>query len=257
MAIERVPLISRVPKNEFWITDEQQIRDLFGDKNIHLMVNPAVETHLTVMTDQETDIDPYRHSARCASDTLFSEASHLFPTRPKAADTLWGPVPGVEFQANPLFVSILRGARPLELCIEKLYPNAPIVPISASRDPHDPWQAHITTQNPKFPPPDNWHIAMVDMTCATGGTFRAAGNALRDFRLISSDYSQVTNLSLISVFTSVPGLQRIFQDFPYIHVYTSRIIFNLDERCYMIGGPGDAGLRCSYDLATIRRMRVH
>lgn len=257
--LERITLISRIPKNKFWVTDWGQVEKLVGEhsQNIHLIVNPAIETHLSTMTDQRTDLDPYRHAARCAGDTLLSEVSHQFPTQRRAVRTPWGSVPGVKFTSHPLFISVLRGARPLESCIEKYFPYAPIVPITASRNIDDPWHACITTSHPKLPPPDNWNIVIDDMTFATGATFFATGDLLKEKELISRDSAQVTNLSLVSVFTSVPGLERAFNDFPNLQVYTSRIIFKLDSKCYMIGGPGDAGLRCSYDIATIKRMHLH
>lgn len=92
---------------------------------------------------------------------------------------------------------------------------------------------------------------------ATGGTLFTNGDLLQEKNLIPPDDQEVRNLILISVFTSIPGLQRIYERFPKVPVYTCRIIRRLDEKCYMISGPGDAGLRCSYPLTIINRMRVH
>lgn len=254
--IERVPLISRVPQNEFWVTHGDQIGGVFKGHadNIHWFTNPAIDRFLSIMTAKETDLIPYREAARRSSDMLFLAASSQLSTVVTAVNTPWGSVPGVDFAANPLFISILRGARPLESCVERFYPNSPIVQISASRDKTDPTVAHLNNTTTKFPKPGDWHNVIIDQTFATGGTLFAATDSLTEHQLISPDGDMVRNLTVICTFSSVPGMQRLFDRFPHVQLYTCRIIFKLDSKCYMVGGPGDAGLRCTYSIADLIKM---
>lgn len=64
-------MLIRIPENEFWTTDVEES----GNPNVRLILTPSIESDLTIMTDQGTDMDEYCRAAERLSYALLTAAS--------------------------------------------------------------------------------------------------------------------------------------------------------------------------------------
>ncbi len=228
-----------------------QTKAVTGNLTIH--TNPLIEQDLTIMMQQDADIRDYNGAVTRITFLLASLASGLLDTKQLEFTTKWGETQSQVIDSQPLIIYIERGVKAMRYPFELLYPNADTLTLTASRDGDNPWNAKLTMMNIKFPPhnPKRKYI-IADATCATGGTIFAVADYLRKEGLISPDNNEVDNLAVVSIFTGQPGLDRLFETFPKIHVYTARVIPELDKHCYLIHGPYDAGTRGNFCIETIK-----
>ena len=72
---------------------------------------------------------------------------------------------------------------------------------------------------------------------ATGGTLLQLVDEL------TSRGADAQNVRVVSVIAECPALQRIGAAYPGLHITCAAIDDELDERCYIVPGLGDAGDR--------------
>jgi uracil phosphoribosyltransferase len=220
--------------------------------DLNIYANPLIEHDLTTLILKEIDLAEYNRAVGRVTFPLASMASLFLSTQKVDLTTKWGKTSGQVIDSHPLIVYIERGVKAMRYPFDLLYPDADTVTVNCARHHDDPWQAEITTANLKFPPHDaKRHYMIVDCTCATGGTIFAIAKRLRDDGLISKDSTDVDNLCVVSIFCGQPGLDRLFEEYPKLHIYTARVIPELDENCYLIHGPYDAGNRGNFRISTI------
>ena len=220
-----------------------------------IYTNPLIEHDLTTLIQKEIDLAEYNRAVTRITFPLASIAGCSLTSRTINLTTKWGSTTGEVIDSRPLIIYIERGVKAMRYPFDLLYPDADTVTLNCSRHADDPWQAEITTTSVKFPPHDSRrHYLIVDCTCATGGTVFAIARRLQEQGLIAANSAEVDNLSVISVFCGQPGLDRLFKEYPKLHVYTARVIPELDENCYLIHGPYDAGNRGNFSIATIKSL---
>lgn len=223
--------------------------------NLTIYTNPLIENDLTTLIRQEVDLAEYNRAVSRISFSLASLAAGILQTKSIELTTKWGATSGQIIASLPLIIYIERGVKAMRYPFDLLYPDADTVTINCSRHHDDPWQAEITTLNVKFPPYDlQRKYIIVDCTCATGGTVFAVAKRLKELGLINDDSAVVDNLCVVSIFCGQPGLDRLFKEYPLMHVYTARVIPELDKNCYLIHGPHDAGNRGNFSISTIKTL---
>ena len=223
--------------------------------NLTIFANPLIESDLTLLRQKEVDLAEYNRAIGRISFPLASLASSMMSTRAVDLQTKWGNTSGNIIDSKPLIIYIERGVKAMRYPFDLLYPEADTLTLTASRRGNDPWQADITLNNLKLPPHDDKRCyIIVDATCATGGTIFAVADMLKKHNLIPAEGDKVDNLAVVSIFCGQPGLDRLFKEYPYLHVYTACVIPKLDDNCYLIHGPYDAGNRGNFRIETINSL---
>lgn len=224
-------------------------------KNLVVYTNLLIEQDLATMMMQEADMREYNNAVARITFPLASMASNFLNMKEQPLTTKWGETSSFVIDSLPVIIYIERGVKAMRYPFDLLYPDADTVTLTASRDKDNPWNAQITVMNPKFPAhnPRRKYI-IVDATCATGGTIFAVADHLKEKGLLAPDNSEVDNLAVVSIFTGQPGLDRLFETYPKLHVYTARVIFELDKNCYLIHGPYDAGTRGNFCIESIKTL---
>lgn len=223
--------------------------------NLRVYSNPLIENDLTTLLHQEVDLPEYNRAVTRITFPLAGIAGEFLKSKTIDITTKWGQTTGEILDSHPLIVYIERGVKAMRYPFDLLYPEADTVTVNCARHLDDPWQAEITTGNVKFPPFDpKRRYLIVDCTCATGGTIFAVAKRLKELKLINANDAEVDNLAVVSVFCGQPGLDRLFKAYPLLHVYTARVIPELDKNCYLIHGPYDAGNRGNFSIRTINSL---
>ena len=83
----------------------------------------------------------------------------------------------------------------------------------------------------------NMHILIPEPMLATGGTLLQVIDGLRNLG------AEAKNIRVISVIASEPALERIGAAYPELFITCAAVDPQIDERCFIVPGLGDAGDR--------------
>ena len=139
--------------------------------------------------------------------------------------------------AQPIaIVPILRAALALTEGCLPLLPNARVYHVGYRRD-EETHEAHCYMSGvpDKLSPQERFLLP--EPMLATGGTL------IQLMQELIARGADVTKIRVVCVIASRAALQRIGKAYPDLHITCAAIDNDLDERCYIVPGLGDAGDR--------------
>lgn len=142
----------------------------------------------------------------------------------------------------PVLVTILRAGLPLNLGVQKVFPNAEVGFLAMSRN-EETLKAKV--EYVALPLLKNRTLIIVDTMLATGGSLLDAIQILEQY--------QPKRIFIISAIASVPGIARILKHNAEIKIFSAAIDPSLNEKGYIVPGLGDAGDR-SYGKKSITKV---
>jgi uracil phosphoribosyltransferase len=188
---------------------------------------------LSELRAAETPPPRFRELLRSLSAALFMEASRDLPLQPRRVRTPLAEMEGHALAAPPVLVPILRAGLGMAEPILELLPEATVCHLGIYRD-------HATLQPVFYYTPQIRSVAgrpvfVLDPMLGTGGSADAALQVVRQWG--------GTDVRLLCILASRPGLQRVRERHPEAAVFVAAVDEQLNDVGYIVPGLGDAGDR--------------
>lgn len=200
--------------------------------SLSILQHPLAGHLLTELRNKETLPDRFRHITRQLTILLALEATKDIASKAIDVETPLETTKGSEISQGIVVVPILRAGLGMSEAVASLFPDVSVGYIGLERDEKT---AVASSYYCKLPRLDGKCILCVDPMLATGGS---ASQALA---LIKEKGGK--NISLVSVVSTPPGVQRIEHDHPDVQIVTAALDRGLNEKCYIVPGLGDFGDR--------------
>ncbi|XP_010504167.1 PREDICTED: uracil phosphoribosyltransferase, chloroplastic-like isoform X1 [Camelina sativa] len=201
--------------------------------------HPLIKHWISVLRNDQTPCPIFRNAMAELGRLLMYEASREWlPTVVGEIMSPLGPA-SVEFidPREPIAViPILRAGLALAEHASSVLPANKVYHLGVSRDEKTLLPSVYLNKLPdEFP--KNSRVFLVDPMIATGGTIIAAMDLLKERGL------SVQQIKVICACTAPPGLSKLNEKFPGLHVYAGMIDPEVNEHGFIIPGLGDAGDR--------------
>ncbi|MBS0653889.1 MAG: uracil phosphoribosyltransferase [Verrucomicrobia bacterium] len=135
-------------------------------------------------------------------------------------------------EEQPVLVTILRAGVPLCMGVHKVFPDAEVGFIGMSR-------------NEETLQPDVEYVAIPDIkdkcVILADTMIATAGSILDAVKIIEARGPR--KIYVVGAIASEPGIQRIKEAYPSIHIIAAAVDPTLNEKGYIVPGLGDAGDR--------------
>jgi uracil phosphoribosyltransferase len=183
--------------------------------------------------DPKTDPSHFRQALEKIGEYLAFNVLEQLPTREASLQTLTGAEAKHPLVAEqPVLVTILRAGLPLNLGVQKVFPNAPVGFLAMSRN-EETFKAKVD------------YVALPDLKdqCVIiSDTMLATGGSLLDAIQIIQQRSP-KKIYVITAIAAQPGIERIREYDPNIQIFAAAIDPYLNHKAYIVPGLGDAGDR--------------
>lgn len=146
------------------------------------------------------------------------------------------PATRLDLAQSIAIVPILRAALALTEGCMPLLPHARVYHVGYRRD-EETHEAHCYMSGVPARLSSQEHFLLPEPMLATGGTL------IQLMGELTSRGADPKNIRVVSVIASRAALQRIGTAYPGLHITCAAIDNDLDERCYIVPGLGDAGDR--------------
>lgn len=195
--------------------------------------HPLVKHHLTILRDTRTPPSLFRAQTRRLAMFLGAAATADLPLQDKRISTPITDYVGHELSLRIALVPILRAGLGLVEPLQELLPEAEVWHLGMYRDEATAQPVEYYCKLREGHPCD---IGMVlDPMLATGGSVVSAIESLKRWGC--------SDIRILSVLASQPGLDRLHSQHPDVRVFVCQIDPQLNERNFIVPGLGDAGDR--------------
>lgn len=181
----------------------------------------------------KTNAKEFRDSLESIGECLALEILTKLPKKHIFIQTMTGATAS-HFLSDetPVLVTILRAGLPLHMGVQKVFPNSEVGFFAMARD-----EKTLESKIEYIALPDirNKYIILSDTMLATGGSII---NAIR----VIQNYSP-KKIFIITALASKYGIDRVWQEYPNITIFTAAVDPYINSRGYIIPGLGDAGDR--------------
>lgn len=202
--------------------------------NLCVVNHPLIQHKLTLLRDQTTSNKNFRELISEITLLLGYEATKSLLVAPKEVVTPLETCEGVELALpHILIVPILRAGLVMAESLLTLYPNADMGYIALSRN-----EVTFEAQEYyfKMPPPHaERQIFLCDPMLATGNSATAA---ISHLRMVGFE-----NITLICIIAAPEGVKKLLAEYPDVPIFTTTLDRQLNEKCFILPGLGDAGDR--------------
>jgi len=195
--------------------------------------HPLISHNLASLRHKDTPPMIFRGLLREVAQFLFYEAMRDAKLKPVEIPTPLMNTTGYEIADKIGLIPVLRAGLGMADAILEAWPVATVWHLGLYRDhqTHKP----VTYYN-KLPANHGLDVAVViDPMLATGGSAIEAINILKR--------AGVPNVKFLGLIAAPEGVKALQDAHPDVPAYIAAIDRNLDERCYIIPGLGDAGDR--------------
>ena len=201
---------------------------------IHLVDHPLLHHKLSLIRDRKTPGSLFRMLLEEAGLILAIESTRALPTESVVVETPLERTGSLRLKSlDPVLVPVLRAGLGLLPSFLKLLPTAKVGHLGLYRD-HDSLVPVPYYRN--FPPLlEARPVFVLDPMLATGGS---ASEAIRQLKAAGA-----VNLSLVALLAAPEGLERLQKDHPDLTIVVGSVDRQLNEKCYILPGLGDAGDR--------------
>ena len=204
-----------------------------GDSRVCCIQHPLASHHLRFVREATTPTSQFRMAMNRLAMLLGVYATEDLPTE---ETTVMTPLADASVQlvtARIGLVPILRAGLGLVDPLLQLMPEAEVWHLGLYRNEETATPVSYYDKLPASRPVD---VALVlDPMLATGGSIRLAIQRLQAWG--------VSDIRVLSVIASRPGLDRVQIEFPNVRFFVGAIDPELNDRQYIVPGLGDAGDR--------------
>jgi uracil phosphoribosyltransferase len=191
------------------------------------------ESLLSVLRDEKTPVEGFRHASHQVASLLAAEASALVTEDPKMVKTPVGQAEGASISHRVVLVPILRAGLALLPAFLKYFPQAPIGFIGIRREEG--------TAKPQLYYENIPALKSTDLVFILDPMIATAGSAL-----LAIDHlvkKGATQLALVGMLGSREGLEKIESAYPDLTVIVAAEDPELNSRKFIVPGLGDFGDR--------------
>jgi uracil phosphoribosyltransferase len=187
---------------------------------------------LAVLRSRDSSQIEFRSSARTIARALAYEATRDLPTEAIDVETPLTVTSGHRLSAPVVVAPILRAGLGMLDAFLDIVPGASTGFIGLKRDettllPHEYYR--------NLPPTAGSHFFLLDPMLATGGSVRAALDAI--------DADALASCTLLSFIAAPEGIAAVSAAHPRLRIVTASIDERLNDCGYILPGLGDAGDR--------------
>jgi len=200
---------------------------------VTLIQHPLVQIKLTQLRDAKTDSREFRARLNELSTLMVFEATRDLATRPVVIQTPLAAYEGRTLARPVIVAPILRAGLGLVEGMLSLLPDVSVAHIGMFRneETHRPESYYFKAPS---------HLAdadvlLVDPMLATGWSATGAVSQLKQ--------AGAKSIRFVCLVSCPAGLAQLAAAHPDVHIYTSAIDPELDDRAYIVPGLGDAGDR--------------
>ncbi|QEG39705.1 Uracil phosphoribosyltransferase [Roseimaritima ulvae] len=160
-------------------------------------------------------------------------ATEDLPTRQVRVETPITTTDGQQLDTRIAIVPILRAGLGLVEPVLTLLPDAQVWHLGLYRNEQT---AEPVPYYDKLPTCGAPHVGLVlDPMLATGGSVELVIQRIQQWG--------VSDIRVLSVIASQPGIDRILRDYPHVRIFTCAVDPELNEQSFIVPGLGDAGDR--------------
>ena len=201
--------------------------------NVHVLKHPLVGGFLDSLRDKESNSETFRAQVSRLGHILAIELTKDLETKEKYCDT---PIQGTTEQVIKESIGIapiLRAGIGMVDPFLDFLPEARTLYIDMYRDE----QTHLPVPYyNKLEDTEMVDVAyVIDPMLATGGSARAAVNALKEWG--------VKRIKFAGLIGAPEGVVALQQEFPDVDIHLAALDEKLDKNAYILPGLGDAGDR--------------
>lgn len=203
-------------------------------ENVTVVENAFVKNALSVLRDNNTSIEAFRHYSDQLCQILLSESLSGLPLIQSTVQT---PITETKTERllteNITIIPILRAGIAMLSAALTLLPNAKVGFVGLERNE----QTAIAREYYYKVPPitKDTMVLIVDPMLATGGSIAHL--------LAKLQATPTKEIRVISVISAPEGIEQVVNKFPEVKVFTSAIDDHLNDQKYIVPGLGDYGDR--------------
>lgn len=202
--------------------------------NLTLIEHPLISHWITVLRDKTTKPADFRRAMANVTRHLFIRASQDLPATDVNVETPLAETSGSVIDTEIVLVPILRAGQGMVDPILEAVPNALVGYLGMYRDEESLHPVSYYFRLPEIS--DDSHIFVIDPMLATGGSSSLALSHVKE----KTDTDNITFLCIIS---APEGVERLNNEHPDVHIYTSALDDRLNDDAFIVPGLGDAGDR--------------
>jgi uracil phosphoribosyltransferase len=195
--------------------------------------HPLVRVHVTIIRDQATGVDQFRHHLTQLARLLAFPVLHDLVCESMAVSTPMAVTTGYRLAYEPILVPVLRAGLGLVDGFRDLIPGSIVSHLGMYRDHRTLKPIRYYSNFPENR--QNHPFVLLDPMLATGGSAVDALNFLKE--------EGARHIRLVSIIAAPEGVQQVEALHSDVPIYTAALDDHLDERGYIVPGLGDAGDR--------------
>jgi uracil phosphoribosyltransferase len=199
--------------------------------NLTVIDHPLTRHYLTVLRDRDTDPQQFRAAAKGLTYTLVFEATRQLRLTEMDIETPMETTTGYRVE-NVVAVPVLRAGLGL---LEGVLGMIPDVKVGFAGVARDEETALPQEYYAKLPDLSGATVLICEPMLATGGSLSWAADKVKS--------SGATDITALCVVTAPPGVKRMDEDHPDVHIITAAHDRELNEDHYIVPGLGDMGDR--------------
>jgi len=199
--------------------------------NLTVIDHPLTRHYLTVLRDRDTPAQQFRAAANGLTYTLVYEATRRLRLTRMDIETPMETTLGYRVE-NVVAVPVLRAGLGLLQGVLEMIPDVKVGFAGVARD-----EATALPQEyyAKLPDLSGATVLICEPMLATGGSLSWAADKVKS--------SGATDITALCVVTAPPGVKRMYEDHPDVHIITAAHDRELNEDHYIVPGLGDMGDR--------------
>jgi uracil phosphoribosyltransferase len=208
--------------------------------NFTLLNNPVVKNIGLKLHDKDINPHEYRESARLLGLYMGIDLASrdILPTKKETTKTPLGSLTSEITDEDKIgIVNVLRAGTTMALGMGEAFPNSCISFISAWRRQEGDKIIADTDYNRGIEDLDNKVVIITDPALASGSSLLACIDVI---------YKKVKpkKVLICCLHSATKGIKNIGKEYPDINIYSVFGPSDLNEKFYIVNGPGDCGDRC-------------
>ncbi|MCF7804114.1 MAG: uracil phosphoribosyltransferase [Candidatus Marinimicrobia bacterium] len=202
--------------------------------NLTLVEHPLISHWITVLRNKQTRPADFRRAMANVTRHLFFHATEDLPATDVTVETPLASTGGQLIDTEIVLVPILRAGQGMVDPILETVPDALVGYLGMYRDEEslDPVSYYFRLPDIS----DDSHIFVIDPMLATGGSSSLALTHVKK-------QTDSTNVTFLCIIAAPEGVERLNDEHPDIHIYTSALDEKLNDDAFIVPGLGDAGDR--------------
>ncbi len=201
--------------------------------NIHQVEHPLLKHSLTILRNNDTATEEFRHHTAIVSQIMIMEATKNVSIDKRPIETPLTDTTGYEINRSIIFVLVLRAGISMLFPAREFLPWASVGFIGLERDENT---AVAREYYQKFPADlADKQVMVLDPMLATGGSICDTIEALIN--------KGARRISAVCIVGAPEGIRNLQERHPEVRLFIAAIDSHLDENRYIVPGLGDFGDR--------------